>query len=112
MIQRIMTGKDMVKVKTWFDLEVDWQSVGANTTRHARQHHAIRPTNYHYEERGRFFSQRVVKDYNSLPSYLKQAMDINTFKNNLDQYRGTPSRTGSRLTDDRLGRQNRNRGSS
>ena len=100
---RIMTGKDMVKVETWFDLEVDRERVGATTTRHARQTHAIRPRNYRYEERGKFFSNRVVQDYNSLPSYVKQAMDINTFKNNLDQYRGTPIRTGSRPTDDRLG---------
>ena len=53
-----------------------------------------------------------MQDYNSLPSYVKQAMDINTFKNNLDHHRGTPSMTGSRSTDDRQGRQNRNRGSS
>ena len=46
---RIMTGKDMVKVETWFDLEVDRQRVGATTTRHAMQHHAIRPRNYGYE---------------------------------------------------------------
>ena len=52
----------------------------------------------------------VVQDYNSLPSYVIQAMDITTFKNILDKYRGTPSKTGSRPTDDRLGRQNRNRG--
>ena len=109
---RIMTGKDMVKVETWFDMEVDRQRVGATTTRHARQHHAIRPRNFHYEERGRFFSHRVVQDYNALPDSVKQATDINIFKNNLDQYRGTPSRTGSRPTDDRQGRQDRNRGPS
>ena len=51
-------------------------------------------------------------DYNALPDYVKQATDINIFKNNLDQYRGTPSRTGSRPTDDRQGRQDRNRGPS
>ena len=51
-------------------------------------------------------------DYNALPDSVKQATDINMFKNNLDQYRGTPIRTGSRPTDYRLGRQNRNRGPS
>ena len=89
---RIMTGKDMVKVETWFDLEVDRLRLGATATRHATQHHAIRPRNFKYEERGKFFSQRVVQDYNSLPNNVKQATDINTFKNNLDHYRGTPSR--------------------
>ena len=57
---RIMSGKDMVKVKTWFNMEMDRQRVGATTTRHATQHHAIRPRTYHYEERGKFFSNRVV----------------------------------------------------
>ena len=109
---RIMSGKDMVKVETWFDMEADRPRAGATTTRHARQHHAIRPRNFNYEERGKFFSNRVVQDYNALPDYVKQSTDINIFKNNLDQYRGTPSRTGSRPTDGRLGRQNRNRGSS
>ena len=93
-----MTGKDMVKVETWFDLEVDRQRVGATTTRHAKQHHAIRPRNYRYEDRGNFFCNRVVQDYNSLPEHVKQATDINSFKNNLDKYRGTPCRTASRPT--------------
>ena len=109
---RTMTDKDMVKFETWFDLEVDRQKVGASTTRHDRQYQAIRPRNYHFKERGRFFSHMVVRDYNSLPDSLKQAMSINTFKNNMDQHRGTPRRPGSGLIDDRLGRQNRYRGSS
>ena len=58
-----------------------------------------------------FFSYKVDKDYNSWPNFVNQVMDINTFENNLD-HRGTPSMTGSRSTDDRKGRQNRNRGSS
>ena len=109
---RIMTGKDMVKVETWFDLEVDRQRVGATTTRHARQHHAIRPRNYKYEERGYFFSNRVVHDYNSLPEHVKQATDINSFKNNLDKHRGTPCRTASRPTEGRWGNRNMTRGPS
>ena len=40
---RILTGKDMVKVETWFDMEVDRQRVGATTNRNASQHHSIRP---------------------------------------------------------------------
>ena len=109
---RIMSGKDMVKVETWFDMEMDRQRVGATTTRHATQHHAIRPGNYHYEERGKFFSNRVVQDYNSLPSWVKQATDINAFKNSLDKHRGTPSRTVSKPTHNQQARASRNRGSS
>ena len=104
---RIMSGKDM---ETWF--EMDRQRAGATTTRHATQHHAIRPRTYHYEERGKFFSNRVVQEYNSLPSFVKQAKDINEFKNNLDKYRGTPSRTVSKPTHTQLARASRNRGSS
>ena len=110
---RILTGKDMVKVETWFDMEVDRQRVGATTTRNASQYQAIRPRKYQHDDRGKFFSNRVVQDYNSLPKHVKQATDINTFKNNLDQHRGIPSRTVSRPTDTSLGsRQNKHWGSS
>ena len=99
---RIMTGKDMVKVETWFDLESDRKRQGATTTRNASQHHAIRPRDYQHEDRGKFFSNRVVKDYNSLPDHVKQASNINSFKNSLDRHRGTPSRTVSRPTGEML----------
>ena len=49
---RILAGKDMVKVETWFDMEVDRQRIGATTTRNASQHHAIRPRNYKHDDRG------------------------------------------------------------
>ena len=75
---RIMTGKDMVKVETWFDLEVDRHKFGATTTRHARQHHAIRPRNYKYEDRGKFFSNRVVQDYNSRVILILAKVKIRT----------------------------------
>ena len=88
-----MTGKDMVKVETWFDLESDRKRQGATTTRNASQHHAIRPREYQHEDRGKFFSNRVVKDYNSLPDHVKQASKINSLKNSLDKHMGTPSRT-------------------
>ena len=97
-----MTGKDMVKVETWFDLESDRKRQGATTTRNASQHHAIRPRDYQHEDRGKFFSNRVVKDYNSLPDHVKQASNINSFKNSLDRHRGTPSRTVSRPTGEML----------
>ena len=95
---RIMTGKDRVKVSTWFDLEADRIREGATTTRNAKGHHAIRPREYQHEERGWFFSNRVVKDYNALPDHVKEATTINMFKNSLDIFRGTPNRTDSRPT--------------
>ena len=97
---RILTGKDMATVGTWFDFEVDRKREGATTTRKASQHHAIRPREFSHDDRGMFFSNRVVKDYNALPEYVKQSTNINTFKNNLDLHRGTPRRTGSRPNED------------
>ena len=61
-----------------------------------------RPRDYKHEDRGKFFSNRVVKDYNALPEHVKPAANINTFKNSLDRHRGTPSRTVSRPTGDLL----------
>ena len=106
-----MTGKDMAKVEKWFDLEVDSRHrVGATTTRHASHHHALRPQTYKYEDKGNFFSNRVVQD--SLPEHVSQATDINSLKNNLDKHRGTPCRTASRPTDNRWDNRNMNRGPS
>ena len=99
---RIMSGKDRVSVSTWFDMEVDRRREGATITRNASGHHAIRPRNFQHDDRGHFFSNRVVKDYNALPDYVKQATSINTFKNCLDKHRGTPSRDHSRPTGDRM----------
>ena len=95
---RIMTGKDRVDASTWFDFEADRPREGATTTRNAAGHHAIRPREFKYVERGEFFSNRVVKDYNELPNTVKQAQNINIFKNSLDEHRGTPCRSGSRPT--------------
>ena len=49
---RILTGKDMVDADTWFDLEADRPRNGETGTRHALGHHAIRPREYRYRERG------------------------------------------------------------
>ena len=96
---RIMTGKDRVDVATWFDLEADRAREGATITRNASSHHAIRPREFRYRERGEFFSNRVVRHYNELPNTVKQSTTVNAFKNTLDEHRGIPSRTGSRPRD-------------
>ena len=93
-----MSGKDRMRVATWFDLEVDRRREGAATTRNASSYQAIRPKDFQHGQRGHFFSNRVVKDYNSLPDCVKQATDINIFKNLLDTHRGTPSMNHSRPT--------------
>ena len=77
---RILTGKDMVDADTWFDLEADRPRDGSTSTRNALGHHAIRPREYRYRERGEYFSNRVVRPYNQLPNRVKQATTINDFK--------------------------------
>ena len=78
---RILSGKDRVSATTWFDMEEDRRREGATTTRNASGHHAIRPRNFQHEERANFFSNRVVREYNALPDYVKKATNINSFKN-------------------------------
>jgi hypothetical protein len=96
-----MTWKDRVEVATWFDLEAGRAREGATSTRNASSHHALRPREFRYRERGEFFSNRVVRHYNELPNSntVKQSATINAFKNSIDEYRGIPRRTGSRPTD-------------
>ena len=88
----------MVEANIWFDLEADRQREGATSTRNSFGHHAIRPREYRYRERGEFFTNRVVRPYNQLPNSVKQSTTINDFKNTLDDHRGIPSRPGSRPT--------------
>ena len=47
----------------------------------------------------------MVRDYNALPNNVKQAANINHFKNMLDKFRGTPTRNNSRPTVDNVARQ-------
>ena len=96
---RILSGKDMVEANIWFDMEADRPREGATRTRNALGHHAIRPREYKYRERGEFFTNRVVRSYNQLPNTVKQATTINEFMNTLDDYRGIPSRSCSRSTE-------------
>ena len=95
---RIMIGKDILKVSKWFDLKADRRREGDTTTRNARGNHVIMPRENQHEERGWFFSNRVVKDYKALPDHVKETTTINALKNSLDILRGTPNRTDSRPT--------------
>ena len=83
---RMLTGKDMVNAETWFDMEAERRREGATSTRRAEQYQALRPRHYQHEDRGNFFSNRVVKDYNALPNHVKSATKVNTFKNRLDHF--------------------------
>ena len=95
---RILSGKDRVSAGIWFDMQVDRRRELATTTRHADGHHAIRPTKFKNEERGYFFSNGVVREYNALPAHVKKATIINMFKNLLDEYRGTAYWNSSRTS--------------
>ena len=93
---KILNGKDRVNPNIWFDMEAERSREGATSTRNSTDHHALRPREYKYMERGFYF--RVVVEYNSLPTEVKKAATINAFKNSLDKFRGTPSRSDSRTT--------------
>ena len=43
--------------------------------------------NYRYDMRRNFFSQRVVENWNILPSSVKNASDVNNFKNLYDAWK-------------------------
>ena len=45
-----------------------------------------KPT-YNREPRSKFFSHRVVDQWNSLPSYVKFSTSVNNFKNNFDNHK-------------------------
>ena len=95
---KILNGKDRVNPNIWFDMEAERSREGATSTRNSTDHPALRPREYKYMERGFYFSNRVVEEYNSLPTEVKKAATINAFKNSLDKFRGTPSRSDSRTT--------------
>ena len=74
---RIMTGKDKVDPRLFFDLVAD--GVGPRT-RGVRGVYNIRAVNDRLEVRRNFFSQRVVNTWNSLPDSLRGVGTVLGFK--------------------------------
>ena len=83
---RIMTGKDDVESSTWFQLMADREG-GANTRAAAGYLNVLNLDNSTSDVRRNFFSQRVVKSWNSLPDGVKMSQTVNQFKNSLDDFK-------------------------
>ena len=76
-VYKIVHEKDNVKCDTWFEL------VGQNPTRATRltqDERNIRKKFPRLEIRKHFFSNRVVDEWNSLPSAVKQSKSVSVFK--------------------------------
>ena len=76
---KIITGKE--------DIEPDSLFTIANNVHHLRGHKLrLYKQPCRLNLRKNFFTQRVVNDWNRLPSYVVEAPSINAFKNRLDEF--------------------------
>ena len=81
-VYKIVHGKDNVKRETWFEM------VGSNparTTRHTQDELNIRKKFPRLEIRKHFFSNRIVDEWNSLPSEVKLSKNVAVFKKQIGQ---------------------------
>lgn len=75
---KLIKGIDKVDYKKFFQL--------ANNDRTRGHKYKIVKLRSRLEIRKHFFSQRVVNNWNSLPSYVVEAESVNSFKNRIDKY--------------------------
>ena len=77
-----MNSKDDVKCETWFDL---MGPDPARPTRLTGDKNNIKKKFPKLELRKQFFSNRVVEDWNMLPSEVKLSKNVKTFKKYIEQ---------------------------
>jgi len=76
---KIVTGREKVEATAFFDF--------ASSTHNLRGHkYKMYVNRSRTEIRRNFFSQRVVKHWNQLPSNVVEAESVNSFKNRLDKF--------------------------
>jgi hypothetical protein len=80
---KIVSGKEKVESSTWFQMA----SESIRTTRQAADPLNLRPTSAKLEVRRNFFSQRVVQDWNKIPSDIKSAHSVESFKKGYAKHR-------------------------
>ena len=51
-----------------------------------RREYVLEGERFHLELRRNFFNVRVVKVWNGLPDYVKQAFNVNAFKTRIDMH--------------------------
>ena len=77
-VYKLMTGIDNMDYKQFFEI---------NHTGRTRGHRLkLVKKQTRLDIRKHFFSQRVVKHWNSLPNSVVDAPSLNSFKNRLDQF--------------------------
>ena len=86
-VYRTMNGVDNVDPGIWFSMAEERD--GAMATRQARGFMNVQGSHWtrgegNLEIRKNFWSQRVAEQWNSLPSEVKAAESLNTFKNGID----------------------------
>ena len=80
---KIVQGKDDVNPATWFEL------VGTAPTRATRQSqdpNNIKKKNPNTDLRKNFFSNRIVDQWNKLPSEVKKAKSVTVFKSYVEKH--------------------------
>ena len=77
---RILNGIDQVDASTWFDMATDRDRAGAANTRHSSDTTRIVEGASSSDVRRNFFSQRVPKNWNSLPVTTRQQATVLGFK--------------------------------
>ena len=82
-VYKIMTKKECVDPKTWFDLMFE---MGNSSTRNAMGHLNIKRRAVRLDCRRYFFSVRVWQHWNELDDVIKQAETTNEFKCRYDRY--------------------------
>ena len=81
---KIMSGKDKVDYKRWFELAQDRE--GAASTRSISGSMNVVRNEGRLEVRKNFWSVRVCDPWNSLPDMIKEQPTTDSFKNSLDNF--------------------------
>jgi len=83
-VYKILNRVDQVDYTNWFDL------TSVNTTFHTRQavdKSKIKIKMNRLEVRRHFYSQRIVKDWNNLPSVIRNSKSLNEFKKRIGKHK-------------------------
>ena len=84
---KIVMGIDMVDFELWFE-----RANSRMPTRNNSARHNLVPRRTHHEYRNNFFSSRVVAQWNSLPTELREARSVSQFKRQYRQVAVAPAR--------------------
>ena len=91
---KVVNGIDRVEKEKWFSLvreEARMTRQNSVVTEEGRERRAqvLEREHFNLEVRRHFFNVRVVKTWNSLPELVKEATNVNCFKNRIDKHMGT-----------------------